>query len=312
MRTHWEHNLIHLAGTDAYHSKRPFFSYWAGDASLRKAYRHAARKTVSHSVLFFLVSAFLPEEKRSALRALYAFRCMVVDIANKPSAYDRDRQLNEWRQIVETASALDGNLVAAAWTDTLLRYQIPRHYALQLIDGVSRDLKLSRYQTFEELATYSYGVASTVGLMSMYILGFKGREAIPHIIKLGVALQLTNILRNVGEDYHNGHIYLPREDLLTHGISETDIAAGKVTPRWRQLMQFQIDRARKLYTESWQGLSYLERDGQLAIGVEATFYRSLLDQIEKNDYDVFTQRASLSAWETLRFILSLWMKIKEF
>jgi 15-cis-phytoene synthase len=171
-------------------------------------------------------------------------------------------------------------------------------------------LKQSRYQTFEELATYSYGVASTVGLMSMYIVGFKGREAIPHAIKLGVALQLTNILRDVGEDYRNGRVYLPREDLLTHGISETDIAAGKVTPRWRQLMQFQIDRARKLYDESWQGINHLSRDGQLAIGAAAIFYRGLLDQIEKNDYDVFTKRASLSAWEKLSRLPSLWMKLK--
>ncbi|MFZ5902895.1 MAG: phytoene/squalene synthase family protein [Chloroflexota bacterium] len=310
MQAHWERRLINLAGTDPHPPSRPFFSYWAGDASLRAAYSHAAKITAAHSKSFYLASALLPEEKRSAVRALYAFCRTVDDIVDESSATDRDRQLDEWRRIVTTASAPDGNLVAAAWVDTLLRYNIPRTYVLQLIDGVARDIRQSRYQTFDELAMYGYGVASTVGLMSMYIVGFKGREAIPHAIKLGVALQLTNILRDVGEDYRNGRVYLPREELLTHGISETDIELAKVTNRWRQFMKFQIDRARKLYEESWEGVKMLDRDGQLAIGAAAIFYQGILDEIEKNDYNVFTKRASLSAWKKLRRIPTLWMKIK--
>ena len=310
MQAHWERRLINLAGTDPHPPSRPFFSYWAGDASLRAAYSHAAKITAAHSKSFYLASALLPEEKRSAVRALYAFCRTVDDIVDESSAADRDRQLDEWRRIVTTASAPDGNLVAAAWVDTLLRYNIPRTYALQLIDGVARDIRQSRYQTFDELAMYGYGVASTVGLMSMYIVGFKGREAIPHAIKLGVALQLTNILRDVGEDYRNGRVYLPREELLAHGISETDIELAKVTNRWRQFMKFQIDRARKLYEESWEGVKMLDRDGQLAIGAAAIFYQGILDEIERNDYDVFAKRASLSAWKKLRRVPTLWMRIK--
>jgi phytoene synthase len=144
----------------------------------------------------------------------------------------------------------------------------------------------------------------------MYIVGFKSNEAIPHAIKLGVALQMTNILRDVGEDYRNGRIYLPREDMLLFGISENDIDMNRISDRWRQFMKFQIDRTRKLYEESWEGVKMLDREGQLAIGAASIFYQGILDEIEKNDYNVFTKRASLSAWEKLRRVPTLWMRIK--
>ena len=178
------------------------------------------------------------------------------------------------------------------------------------VGGVARDLCQSRYQTFDELATYCYGVASTVGLMSMYIVGFHGHEAVPYAIKLGVALQMTNILRDVGEDYRNGRLYLPREELIYFGIHEADIAEGRTTENWRQFMRFQIDRTRQLYAESWAGVKMLEREGQLAIGAASVVYQGILDEIEKRDYDVFTGRASLSAVSKVSRIPALWWKIK--
>jgi phytoene synthase len=252
----------------------------------------------------------LPEEKRSAVRALYAFCRTVDDIVDESSDGERDAQLDYWRGMVETASFAESDLVAAAWADTLTRYHIPRHYALQLIDGVARDLSQTRYQTFEELATYCYGVASTVGLMSMYIVGFQSNEAVPYAIKLGVALQMTNILRDVGEDYRNGRIYLPREELIFYGIQESDLARGRITDNWRQFMKFQIERTRQLYDESWAGVKMLERQGQLAIGAASVFYQGILDEIEKRDYDVFAARASLSAVGKVSRLPALWLKVK--
>jgi phytoene synthase len=310
MQMNWEHQLLALAGTDSQPTHRPFFSYWAGDASLRQAYLLAERIAAEHSKSFHLASGLLPEEKRAAVRALYAFCRTVDDIVDESSSSERVHQLEAWRTIITTASAPDGDLVAAAWVDSMSRYHIPRHYALQLIDGVARDLTQARYATFEDLATYCYGVASTVGLMSMHIVGFRDRKAVPYAIKLGVALQLTNILRDVGEDYRNGRVYLPREDMLNFGISETDIEMGKITPRWRKFMQFQIERARNLYEEAWQGIAMLERDGQLAIGASAVFYNGILEDIEKHDYDVFNRRARLSSWEKVRRIPSLWLKVR--
>ena len=296
VQANWENQLLALAGHVSDPSTRPFFSYWAGDASMRKAYRQADKITAEHSKSFYIASALLPEEKRSAVRALYAFCRTVDDIVDESSDAERGDQLEYWRRMVETDSFSDNDLIAAAWADTLARYHIPRHYALQLIDGVARDLLQNRYQTFDELATYCYGVASTVGLMSMYIVGFKNNDAVPYAIKLGVALQMTNILRDVGEDYQNGRLYLPREELVLYGIRESDIAEGRIADNWRQFMKFQIERTRQLYEEAWTGVKMLEREGQLAVGAASLFYQGILDEIEKRDYNVFTHRASLSAW----------------
>jgi 15-cis-phytoene synthase len=296
VQANWENQLLALAGNVSQPRSRPFFSYWAGDASLRKAYKQAEKITSQHSKSFYFASGLLPEDKRSAVRALYAFCRTVDDIVDESSDARRDSQLDYWRRMVETASFDENDLVAAAWADTLTRYHIPRHYALQLIDGVARDLSQIRYQTFEDLATYCYGVASTVGLMSMYIVGFEDSKAVPYAIKLGVALQMTNILRDIGEDYRNGRLYLPREELVFYGIQESDIAEGRITDNWRQFMKFQIDRTRQLYAESWAGVKMLEREGQLAVGAASVFYQGILDEIEKSDYDVFSRRASLSAW----------------
>ena len=296
VQANWENQLLALAGQVSHPPARAFFSYWAGDASLRKAYRQAEKITAQHSKSFYFASALLPEEKRSAVRALYAFCRTVDDIVDESSDAERGAQLDYWRGMVETASFSDNDLVAAAWADTLARYHIPRHYALQLIDGVARDLFQSRYQTFDELTTYCYGVASTVGLMSMHIVGFNNNDAVPYAIKLGVALQMTNILRDVGEDYHSGRLYLPREEMAFYGIHESDIAEGRITDNWRQFMKFQIDRTRQLYEASWAGVKLLEREGQLAVGAASVFYQGILDEIEKKDYNVFTRRASLSAW----------------
>ena len=309
VQANWENQLLALAGNVPHPHTRPFFSYWAGDASLRKAYRQAEKITARHSKSFHFASGLLPEEKRSAVRALYAFCRTVDDIVDESNA-GQDSQLDYWRGMVETTSFAENDLVAAAWADTLSRYHIPRHYALQLIDGVARDLSQSRYQTFDELATYCYGVASTVGLMSMYIIGFKSNEAVPYAIKLGVALQMTNILRDVGEDYRNGRLYLPREELAFHGIHESDVAQGRITDHWRQFMKFQIERTRQLYEESWAGVKMLEREGQLAIGSASVFYQGILDEIEKNDYDVFTRRACLSMLEKMSRIPALWLRLQ--
>ena len=309
-QANWENQLLALAGNVSYPQNRPFFSYWAGDAALRQAYRQAEKITARHSKSFYFASGLLPEEKRSAVRALYAFCRTVDDIVDETSDGERDARLDYWRGMVENAAYADNDLVAAAWADTLTRYHIPRHYALQLIDGVARDLCQSRYQTFDELATYCYGVASTVGLMSMHIIGFRDVDAVPYAIKLGVALQMTNILRDIGEDYGNGRLYLPREELAFYGIQEWDLAGGRVTDNWRQFMKFQIDRTRQLYTESWAGVKMLEREGQLAIGAASVFYQGILDEIEKLDYDVFSCRASLTTLAKASRIPALWLKVK--
>lgn len=307
----WENQLLDLAGHISLPHSPQLLSYLAEEAALHSAYREAEKITSAHSKSFYLASALLTHEKRTAVRALYAFCRTVDDIVDESAAQDRLTRLGYWRDVVQRGSSPDANLVALAWADTLTRYHIPRHYALQLIDGVARDLSQSRYQTFNDLATYCYGVASTVGLMSMHIVGFKSHEAVPYAIKLGVALQMTNILRDVGADFRNGRIYLPLEELTAYGIREEDIAAGVVTDNWRKFMQYQIERTRHLYKESWVGIKMLEREGQLAIGAASTLYENILEDIEEHDYNVFTRRASLSAWEKIASIPKIWIKVNK-
>ena len=309
MQAQWEHQLLNLAGNVPHPSDKPFSFYRREDTRLRTAYKKADEVTAKHSKSFYFASQLLPEEKRSAVRTLYAFCRIVDDIVDSNPAKHPEIELNYWRKIVYNGSFTDDDLVAAAWIDTLNRYHIPRHYALQLIDGVARDLAQNRYRSFDELATYCYGVASTVGLMSMFIIGFKSKEAVPYAIKLGVALQMTNILRDVAEDYQNGRIYLPQEELEDFGIRENDLANGKVTPQWRRMMQFQIHRTRCLYDDAQKGIKLLNKDGQLAISAATDFYKGILEAIEARDYDIFSYRASLSKWNKLSRVPGIWLRL---
>ena len=200
--------------------------------------------------------------------------------------------------------------MAFAWANARAHYEIPQRYAEQLIEGVARDMVQNRYQTFEELTTYCYGVASTVGLMSMHIIGYKNEEAVRYAIKLGVALQLTNILRDVAEDWQRGRFYLPLDELKQFGLSEADVDAGIVDDRWRDFMKFQIARARQIYEEAWPGIQMLDPGGRFAIAAAATFYRAILEDIENHDYDVFSRRAHIGKWGKLRRLPTIWLHSK--
>jgi phytoene synthase len=274
---------------------------------LERAYAHCAAMTAAHSRSFYAATRFLPASKRQAIRALYAF-CRVTDnIVDSQGTTESSKSafLAAWRRTALSSEPPADDRVAVAWADTRLRWRIPQRYVEQLIDGVSRDLRPARYATFEELTAYAYGVASTVGLMSMHIIGFAGVGAIPYAIRLGVALQLTNILRDVGEDWRAGRVYLPQDELAAYGLSEADLAAGRVDDRWRAFMRFQIERNRDLYRQARPGIALLNADGRLAVAAAAELYAAILDDIEAHDYDVFTRRAHVGAIGKVRRLIGL-------
>jgi phytoene synthase len=266
-----------------------------------------------------MASALLPIAKRRAARALYAFCRVSDDLIDQPGSDElykhRLARLEQWRRQAlsdrtENCPTGDNDLVALAWAHARASFGIPTCYAHQLIDGVAKDIHITRYATFDELAEYAYRVASTVGLMSMHITGFDGRAAIPYAIKLGVALQLTNILRDIGEDWRNGRLYLPQEELAAYNLSERDVAAGRVDDRWRALMRFQIERARRLYNEALPGINLLQPEGRFAIAAAGELYRDILQDIEANDYQVFTRRAYVTAWGKLRRLPGIWWRAR--
>jgi phytoene synthase len=282
-------------------------------AALEHAYNHCEAMTKQHSKTFYLASGLLEGPKRDAVRALYAFCRTVDDIVDNADAGELEEapvKLALWRHRM-THAGIEHDPVALAWQHARHAFHVPAIYAEQLIDGVQRDMTQTRYSTFAELATYCYGVACTVGLMSMHVIGFAGNHAIPYAIRLGTALQLTNILRDVGEDWRRGRVYLPQDELNAFGLSDADIEAGEVTPKWRRFMQFQIERNRRLYEGSMAGVALLNADGRFAIQAAADLYRGILDEIERNDYDVFSRRASVSKAGKLKRLPGIWVRARK-
>ncbi len=282
-----------------------------GPDALRHAYSHCDQITRLHSRTFYLASALLPAPERRAVRALYAF-CRVSDDLVDAVGEGRARQAHfeEWcdRALSNLPPADDP--VAVAWADTRLRYRIPTVYARQLLEGVARDMQATRYANFEELAVYCYGVASTVGLMAMHIVGFSGPEAVPYAIRLGVALQITNILRDVGEDWLAGRLYLPLDELTLFGLSEQNIEQGRLDGRWKAFMRFQIARARRLYAEAWPGIGMLHPDARFAVGAAAILYEGILNDIEAHDMDVFNRRARVGTLRKLCLLPIIWYRTR--
>lgn len=311
----WEDHLLPLA-LKALDQENPEVPYRLSSPLLAEAYRRCEQITRENSKTFYMASGLLPPEKRNAVRALYAF-CRVTDDIVDRGGGNAGSQLKTWEK--QALHPLHNHhienmdtptLVALAWQDARQACHVPVLYARQLVGGVAYDLLKNRYDTFNELAAYCYGVACTVGLMSMYIVGHSGPEAIPYAIRLGGALQLTNILRDVGEDWRMGRLYLPKEELEAFGLNEDDIARGIVTEKWRTFMRFQIERVRVLYASAMPGIAMLHPDGRFAIGAAAELYEAILEEIEKNDYDVFSRRAVVSTSGKLRRLPGIWWRAR--
>jgi phytoene synthase len=278
---------------------------------LKGAYEEAEQITRINSRTFHMAASLLPAAKRRNAYALYAFCRLTDDIVDEaPDPQIAAAALEDWRHHMRSLHSRRQNAALIAWADTRRRYDIPQGYAEQLVDGVARDLSTTRYATFADLAEYCYGVASTVGLMVMHIIGYKNRDAIEYAVKLGVALQLTNILRDVAEDWDMGRLYLPQSELRTFGITEDDIANKRLTNRWRKFMCFQIERTRGLYAEAEPGYALLAPDGRFSIMAAAGLYAGILDDIEANDYDVFNRRAHLSTGGKLKRLPKIWLRSK--
>lgn len=276
--------------------------------ALSQAYRACVDITRTHSRSFFLSTQLLPAQKRLAIRALYAF-CRTSDDLVDRGGPDAVGDLARWVDLAHAPHAPAGHAVLQAWKNTARRYCVPSHLIDELLAGVAMDLTVTRYETFDELWLYCYRVASVVGLISMWIIG-ADTSASSYAIKLGVALQLTNILRDIGEDAGRGRIYLPQEDLQRFGLSDADILGRRHSARFRALMRFEIARAHSLYEEAWPGIALLARDSQLAVGAAAEIYRGILDQIAATDYNVYARRARISLAGKLLRLPRIWGRVR--
>jgi phytoene synthase len=284
---------------------------------LRNAYAHCRHITRTHAKTFYLATRFLPNHKQRSIFAIYALCRYVDDLVDETrDLIDQkrvdpahlDQLLADWKikldRAYETGQADDPILIA--FSDTLKSFHIPREYPLELLEGVCMDLTKNRYATFDELYLYSYKVASVVGLMTSEVFGYTDKLAIPKAIDLGIAMQLTNILRDIGEDLRRNRIYIPAEDLLRFNLTEQELFDGILDDRFIALMDFQISRARDYYTSADSGIQLLSADSRLPVYLARHNYSRILDQIEKNKYEVFSRRAFLSTSEKLAILPRAW------
>ncbi|MEO8288746.1 MAG: phytoene/squalene synthase family protein [Chloroflexota bacterium] len=287
--------------------------------SMLWAYKACTEVIRNHSKSFYFSARLLPAQKQHGIMALYAFCRLsddMVDEADAGGEQNGTREsateaLQQWAWTNHMPSPDEKNPVVVAWADTRNRYAIPDALPNELIAGVRMDLTIDRYETWNDLWIYGYRVASTVGLMSMYITGAETMDAVPYAVQLGVALQLTNILRDVGEDARDGRIYLPQEDMARFGYTEEMLLSGVINRQFINLMQFEIERAAALYDAAWPGIAMLPADSRVAVAAASTVYRGILDKIVASGYDVFNHRASLSMTEKVRALPGIWWKSKQ-
>lgn len=246
----------------------------------------------THGRSFYLASRMLGPERRRSILAAYAY-CRLADDAVDQS----DGRIGDsWSALHDWECQLDRprHPVAIAFAEVRERYAIPDQPVRELFEGMRADLTISRYGTWPELRRYCHLVAGTVGLIVAPILGCRNPQALPLAAELGIAMQLTNILRDVREDAEMGRIYLPLDELAAFGVDPEALLAGEPGETFRDLLRLQIDRARELYTHALSGVPSLSPGGRLTTLVAAELYAGILDQIEANRYDVFAQRAVVS------------------
>lgn len=254
---------------------------------------------------FYFAFWSLPADQYWAMCALYGFTRLVDDAGDEPgiAVEQRSAALQRWRADLTAALAGDvsRHLVFPALLDTVRKYRIPHEYLYSLIDGIELDLQPVSYATFSDLSRYCYHVAGVIGLCCIHIWGFTDERARQAAIVCGEAFQLTNILRDLREDYANGRCYLPQADMSQFAYTLDDLANAVRDERFRRLMAFEVQRARELYARGGEVSQYLSPAGRPVFDTMVKLYRGLLDEIERRDYDVFSQRVRLSTWKKLRF-----------
>lgn len=292
-------------------------------ASLEDACELCRQITAKYAKTFYLGTLLMPEAKRRAIWAIYAWCRRTDELVDGPRArLTTPETLDQWECQLESIFAgypLEDTDVALL--DALQGFDLDIQPFRDMIAGQRMDLYCSRYETFEDLNLYCYRVAGTVGLMTMPVMGvelppqrapwerLRSMESIAsEAIALGIANQLTNILRDVGEDACRGRIYLPLEELALFNYTEQDLLKGVVDERWREFMRFQIHRARNYYAQAEKGVSALSLDARWPVWSALMLYSQILDAIESNQYDVFGQRAYVKKPRKMLCLPIAWLR----
>jgi phytoene synthase len=267
-------------------------------ASLADSYRHCERIARREAGNFYHAFRVLPRVQQRSMCALYAFLRITDDLsdADEPAPI-KQQKLADWRGRLDLALAgRDSHPIHRAVHDMVNRHHIPAKYLHDVFDGVEMDLERKQYANFNELYSYCYKVASVVGLACIRIWGTHDKRADEYAEEAGIALQLTNILRDLKEDAARQRVYLPEEDLVRFGYSAECLASGIRNDAFRALMCFQVERARSYYRASLPLEGLLSPAGRAVFRIMTRTYSGLLDAIERSGYDVFSKRVRLSRW----------------
>ena len=282
-------------------------TYWKHPVH-RDAFKLARSITARYARSFYLSAQLLPARKRWATYGLYGFCRHVDNLVDEPGDFSPSQVRNQLcgvedalTQAYQAGSSPDP--IIHAYIQVAQRHEIPPHLPHELVEGVRMDIGECRYQTYADLYTYCYRVAGVVGLMMTHVLGHHDPGAFKHAEELGVAMQLTNILRDVDEDRLSGRLYLPIDEMDRFGVTEQDILEGQMSESLRDLMQFQSERSHAGYESAEPGIDMLDRDARFAIRSASRIYRGILGKIETRGYDPFQGRVYIPGRSKARIVI---------
>ena len=267
-------------------------------------------KAAASGSSFYYSFLFLPRDKRRAITALYAFCREVDDVVDECSDSHVARStLNWWRgQVAEIYGGKPQHPVALALVPIVEQFNMSQEHLLEIIDGMEMDLDQARYNDFKSLQLYCYRVASVVGLLSVEIFGYSNRQTLKYAHDLGIALQLTNIIRDVGEDARRNRIYLPMDEMQQYNVTAADILNARESENFQKLMAFQIERAQRYYQQALAQLPDIDRKNQRTGLIMAAIYRATLDEVIHSGCHVLTERVSLTPLRKLWLAWTTWLK----
>jgi phytoene synthase len=285
------------------------------DIELKLCYTYNRQLLKFYSKSFYLSTLLLPRNRRKAVFALYGFCRFADNLVDKPRNRSKEEIIHEILCLEEELkiayrSGKSEHPVLCAFIHFAKQYQIPVEYPLELFKGILMDVEHQHYKDFDALHLFCHRVAGVVGLMMTHILGYTNNRAFEYAAKLGIAMQLTNILRDIQEDKNNGRIYLPLDEMKRFNIHGNDIVQEHYSSSLKDLIKFSANRAHQYYEEARPGIEMLAKECQFAIYSASSIYRNILDEIEKNDYNPFKGRVHVSQVKKIKIILANYFKGK--
>ncbi len=288
------------------------------DPKLRASYQACKKLNSKHGKTYYLATLLLPPAKRPHVHALYGFARyadeIVDDLASNLTVDEKAVALKKWSDqvLLDMKSGRSNDPIAAAVVDTAIKFKIPIAYFESFLHSMRMDLTVTQYQSYEDLHEYVYGSAAVIGLQMVAVLGTTSSEAVvlanEAAEKLGIAFQLANFIRDVGEDLDRGRVYLPMNELEAHGVSRQMLEARVLTLEIKNALKEQIQRVKRLQKESVPGIQLLTPGARECIQAASELYCGIVDEVEKIDYQIFTKRAKTSTWRRIRVALPAYLR----